>query len=183
MREMRWSALRSIDGRERDQFDTEGATYFLAVEQGRLAGGIRLHCSLAPTLMSEVFPHLATRGFERAADVYEGTRLYVVPERRTEHPNKVSGYLHWSVWAHTLARGGRAIQLVTWATYVPLLMRSGLRPRPLGLPTEHEGMQLMAVSTAVSEEVLMDLLVYYDIEPVPLVTTGLAPSGSERTAA
>lgn len=170
--EMRWRALRAQDGRERDQFDNEQATYFLAVDDGRIAGAARLHCSLSPTLMSEIFPHAAERGFERAADVYEGTRLFVSPEWRTESPNKVAGNLNWAVWAYAFSRGGRTIHLVTWASYIPRLTRSGLRPRPLGLPFQHEDMQLIAVATAVDEKVLEDLIVYYDIEPPRLVTPG-----------
>ena len=181
--EMKWRALREEDGRERDQFDNEDATYFLAVDEGRIAGGARLHCSLMPTLMSEIFPHAAERGFERAPDVYEGTRLFVAPEWRTEHPSKVAGYLNWAVWAYVFGCGGRAIHLVTWASYVPMLMRSGLRPQPLGLPFQHDDMQLMAVTTAVDEKVLQDLIVFYDITPLTLITTGpTEPRTVERAA-
>lgn len=169
--EMRWSALHRVNGRETDQFDTPDATYVLAVEFGRLLGGIRLHCSLTPTLISEVFPHAAPLA-ERAADVLEGTRLYIVPERRTEHPNKVSGVLHWAAWTHAHHRGARAIQLLTHAAFVPHLMRSGLKPKPLGLPTSHDDMVLQAVSTEVSPDVLTAMLAFYDIEPVPLLRDG-----------
>lgn len=177
--EMRWRALRRIDDRERDQFDTPEATYILAVEDGRLLGGIRLHPSTGPTLMSEVFPHLAAAGVGSTPDLWEGTRLYIVPERRTEHPNKVSGVLHWAAWAYALRQGVRAIRLVTWASFVPHLMRSGLRPRPLGLPTPHEDMTLIAVETAVDEQALVDMLAYYDIEPVQILDEGIGERGRD----
>ena len=182
VREMQWRALQEVDARERDQFDTPEAVYFLAVDRGRVAGGLRRHCSLQPTLLSEVFPYLAARGFERAPDVYEGTRIHVAPEWRTEHPNKVAGYLNWAFWAHTLAQGGRAVHLVTYAQYVPTMIRSGLRPRPLGPPTRHEDMDLMAVAAAVNEDVLIDLLTFYDIAPVPLRTEGTSLAPAKQVA-
>ena len=100
-----------------------------------------------------------------------------MPERRTERPSKIAGLMHWAVWAHTLAQGGRAINLVTYASFVPHMARMGLRPRPLGLPAEHDGMHLMAVSTAVDATVLEELMTFYDILPVPFVTTGV-PAGA-----
>ena len=177
--ELRWSGLRSANGRERDQFDTPEATYYLAVERGRLVGGLRRNCSLGPTLLSDVFPHLAQRGFERAGDVYESTRQFIIPELREQHPCKVAGYLQRALWGHTLLQGGRAVQFVTWAWYVPLLTRSGLQPTPLGLPTPHEEMQLMALRTPVNEQVLEDLTAFYDLGFAPFVTTGLSPAKRE----
>jgi acyl-homoserine lactone synthase len=171
--EMKWSALSNVNGRERDQFDDDTATYYFAVEGDRLVGGIRRHCSLDPTLLSDVFPHLATRGFERAANIYEVTRLYIAKEARGRPPCRVAGYLQRALWGHSLIEGGSATQFVTWASYVPLLARSGLRPSPLGMPTRHEDMQLMAVRSPIDERVLAELTAYYDLGPAPFLTEGL----------
>lgn len=173
VKEMGWRALQVEDGLERDCFDTTSATHYLAIDGGRVAGSTRRHCSLEPTLLSEVFPHMASRGFARAADVYEATRICVARPWRTKHPNRVAGLLTWALWAHTFQQGGRAVNLVTYAGYVPQLMRSGLRPRPLGLPTPHEDMELMAVETAVDEAVLQSLVAYYGFAPTPWTTTGI----------
>jgi acyl-homoserine lactone synthase len=182
--ELKWSSLRSVNGRERDLFDRGEATYYFAIHEGRLVGSIRRHCSLAPTLLSDVFAHLAERRFERAADVYESTRQYVIPEYREEHPCKVAGYLQRALWGHSLLEGGRAVNFVTWAWYVPLLTKSGLRPKPLGLPMPHEDMQLIALTCPVDEQVLDGLTAFYDLGPARFVTTGLeaAPSRTRRAA-
>jgi acyl-homoserine lactone synthase len=174
--ELKWPALRIVEGKERDQFDTSSATYLLAVENGRLLGGIRRLRSTEPTLLSEIFPHLAERGFERAPDVYETTRLYVVPSHREPHPCAVSGYLQRALWQHSLSEGGRAVQFVTWAWLAPTLVRSGLLPRALGLPTPHEETELIAMSSPVSQEVIANLTGFYGLEPAPMLRDGLAGS-------
>ena len=181
--EMQWRALRSVDGRERDQFDTADATYYLAIQDGKLVGGVRRHCSLVPTLLSDVFPHLAQRSFERSPDVFESTRLYIVPEHRTHHPSRVAGYLQRALWGHTLLQGGRAINFVTWSWYPPTLVKSGLRPKPLGLPTDHDDMSLIAMTAPVDEEALQSLTAFYDLGSAPFVTTGFVPRRRARGAA
>jgi acyl-homoserine lactone synthase len=57
--ERKWEALRKPDGREIDAYDNEDAIYLLALENRRVLGGCRLHPTTKPTMMSEVFPHLA----------------------------------------------------------------------------------------------------------------------------
>src|SRR5262249_38699865 len=81
--ERRWMDLERPDGREVDQFDTEKSVYLLALEGDRVVGGSRLVPTLEPHLMSEVFPHVAdVRGVPRARDIYEWTRIFVIPAKR-----------------------------------------------------------------------------------------------------
>ena len=181
--ELGWKALRASNGRERDQFDTDDATYYFAVENGRLVGSIRRHCSLAPTLLSDVFSHLAPHGFRREAEVYESTRQYIIRAYREEHPCRVAGYLQRALWAHSFEQGGTAINFVTWAWYVPLLTRSGLRPKPLGLPTRHDDMDLIAVTCPTNTDVLDALTAFYDLEPTPFLREGLTAPARVAEAA
>jgi acyl-homoserine lactone synthase len=77
-----WEDLRRPDGRDVDAFDGDHAIYLLAIDGDRVVGGQRLYPTVLPHMISEVFPHLATRGVPRAATVLEWTRYFVVRERR-----------------------------------------------------------------------------------------------------
>src|SRR5436305_7495939 len=60
---------------EIDQFDTDDAVYFLALDaNGTQLGSCRLLPTTRPHLMSEVFPHLCERGVPTGPDVWEITR-------------------------------------------------------------------------------------------------------------
>lgn len=179
--ELQWSGLTARGDLEFDQFDTEHAVYYFALEEGQLLGSIRRHCSLQPTLLSDIFPQLAERGYERRWDVYESTRQYVIPERRRDHPCQVAGYLQRALWGHSLREGARFVNFVTASWYVPILQRSGLRLKPLGLPTKHEDMTLVAVSSPVNDTVLNGLTAFYELGSAPFIETGV--QGAPRQAA
>lgn len=81
----KWMALDRPDGREIDQFDTEDAVYLFCLDGGQLIGAMRALPTVQPTLMSDIFPYLSLRGPVHRADVYELSRIFVIPERRGEH--------------------------------------------------------------------------------------------------
>ncbi len=81
--ERKWEALRKPDSREIDVYDNEDAIYLLALENRRVLGGSRLYPTTKPTMMSEVFPHLAAvRGCPVDPQVWEWSRFFVTRERR-----------------------------------------------------------------------------------------------------
>jgi len=85
VKQRKWMALDRPDGREIDQFDTEDAVYLFCLDEAKLIGAMRAVPTLSPTLMSDIFPHLSLRGPIRRPDVYELSRVFVIPERRGEH--------------------------------------------------------------------------------------------------
>ncbi|WP_280948442.1 acyl-homoserine-lactone synthase, partial [Methylobacterium tarhaniae] len=66
-------ALQAIDASGHDRFDTETTRYLLAIGgDGQGAGGTRLLPSEGPTLLSEIFPHLADiPGVEREPGTWD----------------------------------------------------------------------------------------------------------------
>lgn len=166
VREMGWRDLRVVDGRERDQFDTAETVHFLAIEpELGVVGGCRLHPSLGPTLLADVFPGLAdVRGFERALDVAEWTRLFVVPARREERPCRTAGALKCAVLEYCLDEGVRAINGVAETWFLPNLIKLGWRPRALGETLDRDGFSLFAFCSPVTEEALATTRAYYDLE-------------------
>src|SRR3978361_1072545 len=85
VKQRKWTALDRPDGREIDQFDTEDAVYLFFIDGGKQHGGMRALPTMLPTLMSAIFPYLNIRGAIRRPDVFELSRIFVIPERRGEH--------------------------------------------------------------------------------------------------
>lgn len=56
--DLKWSGLRSENGREYDQYDVPSAVYIAAKEGDEIAAAVRLNWFDKPTLLSEIFPNL-----------------------------------------------------------------------------------------------------------------------------
>lgn len=170
--EKKWLGLRSVDGREYDQFDLPDAIYLLALaDDGAVAGGTRLLRSTGPTLLSEVFPQLAdVRPFERAPDVLEWTRFFVAPRYREEHRLcRAGGLVSSAIIEFCLMAGVRKLNAVGETYWMSRISGLGWRPRPLGLPVEHEGLSICAWTIDPSEAALRSTLRAYDLGKVDLV--------------
>src|SRR5581483_348121 len=73
--ELGWSALRSDDGIERDEFDDDHAVYLVAAERGEVHGSLRLLPTWKRCMISERFPEWANPGlFRTGAGIWEWTR-------------------------------------------------------------------------------------------------------------
>jgi acyl-homoserine lactone synthase len=151
--ELKWRSLTSrADGREYDRFDGDDTVYLLAVEEGRVVGGVRLLSTTGPHLISDVFPYLASvRGVPRQADIAESTRFFVVPERREEHRgSKAGSALTASIIDYGLQERISAISLVVNTFWLPKFLRYGWVVQPLGLPDVHDGEWIIAVQIDVT---------------------------------
>lgn len=156
--ELGWAALRKPDAREIDQFDTEHSIYLLGIEPGHgVVAGTRLGPSLLPHLLSDVFPHAAAhKGVPRAPDIYDWTRIFVAPSRRSEvRPCRSAGTIKTAVLEYCLANGIRQVTGLGEPYWIPALYKLGWNPRPLGLPIEHEDRLLLAFTCDVTPEALM----------------------------
>lgn len=170
--EKKWQALKSTDGREYDQFDLPDAIYLLALaDNGSVAGGTRLLRSTGPTLLSEVFPHLAdVRPFQRGPDILEWTRFFVAPRYREEHRLcRAGGLVSAAMIEFCLTTGVRQLNAVGETYWMPRISTLGWRPRPLGLPIEHEGLSICAWTIEPSESALRSTLRAYDLEKIDLI--------------
>lgn len=167
MDEQGWRALRAVDGRERDRFDTDDSVYLLALDpHGQVAGGTRLLPSLGPTLLSEVFPHLAdARGFTRAPEIWEWTRFFVAPRFREDgRLSRVAGIVATGMIEHCLARGIPRLNAVGETYWVPKVSELGWRPRPLGLPLAHDGLSICAFTVEMTQAALSTTRAVYGVE-------------------
>lgn len=178
--ELGWTALRKPDGREIDQFDTEHSVYLLGIEPGRgVVAGTRLGPSLRPHLLADVFPQAAAhRGVPRAPDIYDWTRIFVAPGRRSEtRPCRAAGTIKTAVLEYCLAHGIRQVTGLGEPYWIPALSKLGWNPRPLGLPVDHEGMLILGFTCDMTQEALeRTRAVFGLVEPV-LVRVGTGRSG------
>ncbi len=139
-------ALDRPDGREMDQFDTEDAVYLFCIDEGQLIGAMRALPTLLPTLMSDIFPYLNIRGPVRRADVYELSRIFVIPERRGEHAGpRVEMLLLTAIMEYGISIGLTGFTIVLESWWLPRFERCGWKAHPLGLPQMMDGMSVLAV--------------------------------------
>jgi N-acyl-L-homoserine lactone synthetase len=150
---LRWE-VPVVDGEfEIDQFDTEGAVYFLAIAaDGTQLGSARLLPSTAPHLLSDVFPHLCERGVPRGDDVWEITRMCTAPG--LAEPRAVRQRLMVGMVEFALLNGIRRYTLVSHMAYLSAILAIGWDCAPLGLPQEHDGQLVGALAVNITPDTL-----------------------------
>jgi acyl-homoserine lactone synthase len=124
----------------------------LALENRHVIGGYRLYPTTKPTMMSEVFPHLASvRGCPADALVWEWSRFFVARDRRD---GAVNLQLMASVQEFCLDQGIESLCLVMETWWLPRFHDIGFVVAPLGLPALVDGSWIMAATIEVRRESL-----------------------------
>lgn len=153
--ERKWEALRRSDGREIDAYDDDDAIYLLALEDRRVLGGSRLYPTTKPTMMSDVFPHLAAvRGCPVDPLVWEWSRFFVARDRRDGAFNL---QLMAAAQEFCLDQGIERLCLVMETWWLPRFQEIGFVVTPLGLPALVENSWTMAATIEV-RQVSLDIV-------------------------
>lgn len=148
--ERRWETLRKPDGREIDSYDNEDTVYLLALEGRRVIGGHRLYPTTKPSMMSEVFPHLAAvRGCPANPLVWEWSRYFVVRDRRDGALNL---QLMAAVQEFCLDQGIAQVSAIMETWWLPRFHEAGFIVTPLGLPALVENAWTMAATIDIRQE-------------------------------
>jgi len=148
--ERKWETLRKPDGREIDSYDNEDTVYLLALEDRRVVGGHRLYPTTKPSMMSEVFPHLASvRGCPADPLVWEWSRYFVVRDRRDGVLNL---QLMAAVQEFCLDQGIAQVSDIMETWWLPRFHEAGFVVTPLGLPALVEGAWTMAATIDIRKE-------------------------------
>jgi acyl-homoserine lactone synthase len=151
--ERKWMALDRPDKREIDQFDTDETVYLLGLEGRSIIAGMRLVPTMMPTLLSDLFPRLSIDGPVRRADVYELSRIFVIPSRRGEHAGpRVEAMIRAATMEYGLSMGLSAFTIVLETWWLPRLLDQGWNARPLGLPIDVDSMSTVAVQVEITEQ-------------------------------
>jgi acyl-homoserine lactone synthase len=165
-----WKALERPDGREVDQFDDDDSIYLLAMDGARVIGGHRLYPTLKPTMISEVFPHLAAqRGIPSDPYIWEWSRLFAVKERRDR---RVYLELLAALQELCLDEGVTQVSGVLETWWVAGFQQVGMAVHPLGLPANHENDLIMAALFDISARTLDQIKSIGDISGSVLVRRG-----------
>jgi acyl-homoserine lactone synthase len=153
--ERQWETLRKPDKREVDSFDNEDTIYLLALEGRQVIGGHRLYPTTKPSMMSEIFPHLAeVRGYPSDPLVWEWSRYFIVRNRRDGNLNL---RLMAAVQEFCLAEGIAKISAIMETWWLPRFQEAGFVVTPLGLPALVENAWTMAALIDVSRDTLRAL--------------------------
>ena len=149
--ERRWETLRR-DCREINSYDDEDTVYLLALEGRRVIGGHRLYPTTKPSMMSEVFPHLAAvRGCPADPLVWEWSRYFVVRDRRDGALNL---QLMAAVQEFCLGQGIAQVSAIMETWWLPRFHEAGFVVTPLGLPALVENAWTMAAAIDIRRETL-----------------------------
>lgn len=147
-----WNALRKPDKLEIDNYDNDDTIYLLALEGRRVVGGHRLYPTTKPTMMSEVFPHLAdVRGYPANPLTWEWSRYFVVRDRRDGDLNL---RLMAAVQEFCLDEGITHVSAIMETWWLPRFQDAGFNVAPLGLPALVENAWTMAALIDVRSETL-----------------------------
>jgi acyl-homoserine lactone synthase len=174
VKQRKWMALDRPDGREIDQFDTEDSVYLFCIDNGKLIGSMRAVPTLQPTLMSDIFPYLNLRGPIQRRDVYELSRIFVVPERRGEHAGpRIDMLLLTAIMEYGISIGLTAFSIVLESWWLPRFEKCGWKARPLGVPHMMDGMSVMAVLVDCNETTWKSLCAQIGLTQPTLTWQGL----------
>ncbi|MBF9197123.1 acyl-homoserine-lactone synthase [Microvirga terrestris] len=147
-----WRALERPDGRDVDAYDNDQATYLVALDNGRVIGGLRLYPTLLPHMISESFAHLVKgRDVLSGSTILECTRYFIVRERRM---GRTDCRLLAAFQQFCLEEGVTEVTAVVEMWWLPRWQQAGFKVRPLGLPTLVEGQPCIAAAIQISEDSL-----------------------------
>ena len=168
--ERKWKALQRPDQREVDAYDNEDTVYLLAMEGDRIIGGHRLYPTTKPTMMGEIFPHLASlRGAPSDPLIWEWSRYFIVKDRRE---GRLNLELMAAVQEFSLDEGIAQVSAVMETWWLPRFQEAGFAIHPLGLPAIVEGAWTMAGLIDISPDTLEHVRKIGDIPGSVLVREG-----------
>jgi acyl-homoserine lactone synthase len=173
-----WKALAQPDGREIDQFDTENAIYLLGIDSsGHVTSGVRLMPTILPTLMRDVFSHVAAWGdIPQSKTVFEMTRYFI-----TEAPGDrvarraVAGEVLSAMFEYALAAKLEKISVVCDAFFMTTMLECRWKIRPLGMPAPYPEGICVAVLIDVCQTALDNLRMSRGLTQPCLTFSALPP--------
>jgi acyl-homoserine lactone synthase len=174
-----WENLRRPDGREIDQFDTDDTIHVIAEKQGSIVAYSRLNPTLNPHVLSEVYPHLASRGLLREATAWEWSRMGT--SKHARHDGRGwGGPIGFLIRCISFVALKEGIETLVWQAHPVWITRAselGFDPEPMGLPQRVAGERVVAVKMAMSEQVFQHM----DEEGVPQIEATNLNAGLESS--
>ena len=124
----------------------------MALDDGRVVGGLRLYPTLLPHMISESFAHLVKgRDVLSGSTILECTRYFIVRERRM---GRTDCRLLAAFQQFCLEEGITEVTAVVEMWWLPRWQQAGFKVRPLGLPTMIEGQPCISAAIQISDDSL-----------------------------
>jgi acyl-homoserine lactone synthase len=167
-----WSDMAKPDGRERDQYDTENATYFLTFgTNGEVTGCSRLNPSTGPNLTMHTFGDKATfQNIPFGPDVMEYSRFCVDIENfDADGCNAIKADQITSIVDYCARRGVGSLIAFTLTHTMPQYVAAGAEVRPLGLPVDMDGTSFVSAQLVLSPQSLAQCLKLFGLAESPLI--------------
>ncbi|MDR3499900.1 MAG: acyl-homoserine-lactone synthase [Parvibaculum sp.] len=155
--QLKWPALKSVNGREYDQYDVPGAVYIVVKEGEDIAASVRLNWADKPTLLADVFPHLLQ--FETAptgADTVDLSRFMVSPKYGSrDRMNRYGSDLICGILEYGASEGIANYTAVISTHFLSTILQWGVEAHAMGLPAgegreEHVAVRVPATETSIS---------------------------------
>jgi acyl-homoserine lactone synthase len=151
-----WENLRRPDCKEIDQFDTQNTIHVVATRNNDVVAYSRLNPTTKPHVLSEIYPHLASRGLVQEDFAWEWSRMGTSKNARADGRGW-SGPIGLLFRCVTLAALKNGIETLIWQAHPVWITRAselGFEPEPLGLPLRIAGERVIAARMDVSLSVL-----------------------------
>ena len=162
----------SVD-RESDRYDTEETTYLLAFRDNAFVAASRLRPFSAPTMLGEMFPHLANvRGVAQSATEAEWTRMFALPGTGEVAAHRTEAAMGSAVLEYCLDAGVHRLGGIHETYWLPRWADQGWRPVPLGMPIAVAGTPCLAVLFDVTPQALANVRRVAGIEQDQIVQIG-----------
>lgn len=143
--ERKWD-LPHENGREIDQFDTEGCDYILCFdEDGRVIAGSRFMSFSSPNLTKTVFGELLY-DFEFDQSTIEMTRAFVRSDRRN---GPYFGLFLCAKFEYLLWKRASWLIETLDARFMPMLLETGWNIKVIGRPASDENGSFVSIATPV----------------------------------
>lgn len=135
----RWTALLSADGLDIDEFDTPHTTYFVVLDDGGVLRGCdRVIPSWRPHMLTHLFPEYAQEQIPAGPAIWEWSRHAPGHPAWSEGLNREVRLLSSiALLEFAASRGIDGYTGILEARALPMAMRVGWKPRPLGAPVRY----------------------------------------------
>jgi len=146
-----WKALQSPDGLDIDEFDTDAATYLIAIApDGAVVGSSRLIPSWRPTMIKLLFPEYCAGEVPVGPGIWEWTRHATPGLGFTKAYNiEVQIVLNLAVLEFARLRGIESFIGILECALLPYTVELGWNSMPMGPPRRYGEGQAVAVHSAV----------------------------------
>ncbi|RAV63288.1 hypothetical protein DBT42_08980 [Aerococcus urinae] len=134
--QLKWPDLKSVNGREYDQYDVPGAVYIAVKEGDDIAASVRLNWADKPTLLAEVFPHLVQ--FEQVpggVETVDLSRFMVSPKYGSrDRMNRYGSDLICAILEYGASEGIANYTAVISTHFLSTILQWGVEAHAMGFP-------------------------------------------------